>query len=61
VLRLVVREVQVDGDRIVIKHSIAPTNSDPGSGYRLRGRSSPRFSATSTSMRWIGCWSGPRR
>jgi site-specific DNA recombinase len=38
VLRLVVREVQVDGDRIVIKHSIAPTNSDPGSGYRLCGR-----------------------
>ncbi len=39
VLRLVVKEVQVDDDRIVIKHSIAPTDGDPGSGYRLRGRS----------------------
>jgi site-specific DNA recombinase len=39
VLRLVVREVQIDGDRIVIKHSIAPTDGDPDPGYRLRGRS----------------------
>jgi site-specific DNA recombinase len=38
VLRLVVKEVQVDGDRIVIKHSITQTDGDPGSGYRLRGR-----------------------
>jgi site-specific DNA recombinase len=38
VLRLVVKEVQVDDDRIVIRHSIAPTDADPGSGYRLRGR-----------------------
>ncbi len=42
VLRLVVKEVQVDDDRIVIKHSIAPTDGDPGSGYRLRGRSHAR-------------------
>jgi site-specific DNA recombinase len=39
VLRLVVREVQIDGDRIVIKHSIAPTDGDPDPGYRLPGRS----------------------
>jgi site-specific DNA recombinase len=39
VLRLVVREVQVDGDRVVIKHSITPAEGDPGPGYRLRWRS----------------------
>lgn len=39
VLRLVVKEVQIDGDRVVIKHSIAPTNGEPGTGYRLRVRS----------------------
>jgi len=38
VLRLVVREVQVDQDRVVIKHSITPTNPDPDSSYRLRLR-----------------------
>jgi site-specific DNA recombinase len=38
VVRLVVKEVQVDDDRVVIKHSIGPTDGDPGSGYRLRGR-----------------------
>lgn len=38
VLRLVVKEVQIDGDRIVIKHSISPTNGDTDPGYRLRGR-----------------------
>ena len=39
VLRLVVKEVQIDGDRIVIKHSISPTDGDPDPGYRLRGGS----------------------
>ncbi|MBM3288190.1 MAG: recombinase family protein [Candidatus Eisenbacteria bacterium] len=39
VLRLVVKEVQVDRDRIVIKHCISPTDGDSGSGYRLRGGS----------------------
>lgn len=36
VLRLVIREVQVDRDRIVIKHCITPADGDSGSGYRLR-------------------------
>lgn len=36
VLRLIVKEVQIDGDRIVIKHSIAPTDREPGPGCLLR-------------------------
>ena len=39
VLRLVVKEVQIDGDRIVIKHSIAPTDRESGPGCQLRVRS----------------------
>jgi site-specific DNA recombinase len=39
VLRLLVKEVQIDEDRVVIKHSIPASDDGSGSGYRLRGRS----------------------
>lgn len=35
VLRLVVKEIQIDGDRVVIKHSITPMDGGPDSGYPL--------------------------
>jgi len=53
VLRLVVREVQVDGDRIVIKHSIAPTDANPDRGYRLR-RGSPDASSEQHPIGRVG-------
>jgi site-specific DNA recombinase len=39
VLRLVVKEIHVDHDRVIIKHSIHPSDGEPGPGYRLRLRS----------------------
>jgi len=38
VLRLVVKEVLVGADRVVIRHSIPSSNTDPTTGYLLRGR-----------------------
>jgi hypothetical protein len=36
ILRLVVKEVQVDHDKVVIKHSIRPSDGDSGLSYQLR-------------------------
>lgn len=36
ILRLVVKEVLVDHNKVVIKHSIPPSDGHPGSGYPLR-------------------------
>jgi len=36
VLRLVVKEVHVDHDNVIIKHSLPPSDGDSESGYRLR-------------------------
>lgn len=38
VLRLVVKEVQVDQQQVIIKHSIRPPEGESGLGYRLRPR-----------------------
>ena len=38
ILRLVVKEVLVGPDRVVIRHSIPSSHTDPTAGYLLRGR-----------------------
>jgi site-specific DNA recombinase len=39
VLRLIVREVLVDSEQVIVRHSIPSLNADGGPGYLLRGRS----------------------